>query len=156
MINSRNVFLTFLFLCVFTSTYAQSEQVKELKGQIDVFFKGLQSGDTLVLKQTLRADALLQTAYFNKEGESVLKTEKLEDFLKAVANKNPEDKWEEKLLDYHINIDGNMAHVWTPYEFYFNSNFSHCGVNSFQLFYNGKKWQIIYLIDTRKREACKK
>ena len=57
----------------------------------------------------------------------------------------------EKLLLYDIKIDGNLASVWTPYEFYFNEKFSHCGANSFQLFNNNGKWEIIYLVDMRKR-----
>ncbi len=49
-----------------------------------------------------------------------------------------------------------MANVWAPYEFYLNNDFSHCGVNSFQLFFDGIQWKIIYLIDTRRKQGCKK
>lgn len=35
-----------------------------------------------------------------------------------------------------------------------NGNFSHCGVNSFQLFHDNGQWKIIYLIDTRQRTGC--
>lgn len=155
MISLKKTITCLILLCVFMSPQAQTNKEQEIKELITVFFNGLQSGDTLILSKTLRVDAVLQTAYYNEQGESILRSEKRSDFLKAIAAKNPEDIWEEKLLSYTINIDRNMAHVWTPYEFYFNTNFSHCGVNSFQLFYDGKKWQIIYLIDTRKRETCK-
>ncbi len=49
-----------------------------------------------------------------------------------------------------------MANVWAPYEFYLNNDFSHCGVNYFQLFFDGIQWKIIYLIDTRRKQGCKK
>ena len=34
-------------------------------------------------------------------------------------------------------------------------NFSHCGVNSFQLFNDNGQWKIIYLIDTRRKKIVK-
>ena len=134
---------------------AQTSQPEQLKQVIEVFFEGLQNGDTLKIKQTLASTALLQTAYKNKEGKSVLRNDDYTRFIKAIGSKNPEDIWEEKLLSYNIQVDGNMANVWTPYEFYFNNKFSHCGVNSFQLFHDGSDWKIIYLIDTRRRSGCK-
>jgi len=138
------------------NTSAQSENEENIKKVIKLFFKGLQSGDTITIKKTIANDAILQTTFINKEGESILRTEDFNKFLKSVASKKPEDTWVEKLLSYNIQVDGNMANVWTPYEFYLNYDFSHCGVNSFQLFFDGEKWIIIYLIDTRRRLGCKK
>jgi hypothetical protein len=74
--------------------------------------------------------------------------------LTSIANKKPETVYLEKLLSYDIKVDGNLASVWTPYEFYLNGNFSHCGANSFQLFHNNGKWEIIFLVDMRRRESC--
>ena len=149
--------LIVLFIFSFTGNIsAQSEKEADVKKIIELFFKGLQSGDTITLKKTLASDAILQTTHINKDGESVLEKLDINKFLKSIASKKPEDVWEEKLLSYTIQIDGSMANVWTPYEFYLNYKFSHCGVNSFQLFHNGEKWNIIYLIDTRRRLGCNK
>lgn len=71
-----------------------------------------------------------------------------------MANKKKEEIWLEKLLYFDINIDGNLASAWTPYEFYVNGSFSHCGSNSFQLFKNNGNWEIIFLVDTRRRQGC--
>ena len=135
---------------------AQSENEINIKKVIKLFFKGLQSGDTITIKKNLTSNSILQTTHIDKEGKSILRTENLDQFLKAVASKKAEDIWEEKLLSYNIQVDGNMANVWTPYEFYLNNDFSHCGVNSFQLYLNDSgQWKIIYLIDTRRRKDCK-
>lgn len=150
------VLVALLMVCSLTGKLsAQSDDEKELKKVIQLFFKGLQNGDTITMKKTLTDNAILQTTYFNKDGESILKTEDFNKFIKSIAAKKPDDDWEERLLSYSIQIDGNMANVWTPYEFYLNYKFSHCGVNSFQLFNDGEKWKIIYLIDTRRRLGCK-
>ena len=137
------------------SIEAQQTQEDKIKDVISLFFEGLQSGDTLKIKQTISDKLILQTTFINKEGKSVLKNESVSTFLNSVASKKKEDNWEEQLLSYHIQIDVNMANVWTPYEFYLNNKFSHCGVNSFQMFNDGEQWEIIYLIDTRKKQDCK-
>lgn len=150
-----NSILVVLLFFSFTETItAQGDQKEEVKKVIQHFFKGLQAGDTVTIKETLGTTVVLQTAYTNKEGKSILRNDDFDRFLKSIGSKKPEDIWEEKLLSYSIQIDGNMANAWTPYEFYFNNNFSHCGVNSFQLFNDGNDWKIIYLIDTRRRKGC--
>jgi len=77
------------------------------------------------------------------------------DSTKLSLIKPRKDIYEERLLSYKVLVDGNMAHVWTPYEFYVNGQLSHCGVNSFQLFNDNGQWKITYIIDTRRRNDCK-
>jgi len=137
------------------SMVAQQNKIDEIKEVISLFFTGLQNGDTLLIKKTISNELKLQTVFKDREGKSMLRNEDVSKFLKAVASKKPEDSWNEKLLSYNIQIDGTMANVWTAYEFYLNNDFSHCGVNSFQLFFDDKQWKIIYLIDTRRKQDCK-
>jgi hypothetical protein len=80
--------------------------------------------------------------------------ESIGDFLTSMARLPDTLRIQERLLDYRIQTDGDMAHAWTPYEFYLNGNFHHCGVNSFQLFRDSEGWKIIYIIDTRRVEDC--
>ena len=88
---------------------------------------------------------------------TVLRTDvKAYETLIGFAEKvKPTDDFFEKILSYTIHVDGNLASVWTPYEFYNKGKFSHCGANSFQLFNNNGNWEIIYLVDTRRKNDCK-
>ena len=149
--------ITLLIAVIFSATIsAQNDnEKKEIKNTIETFFVGLQKGDSTILKSTLHKDIKIQTTFTNKKGEKHLKTESRANLLKNVANKKPENTYLEKLLSYTIKVDGNLASVWTPYEFYLNGKFSHCGANSFQLFNNNGKWEIIYLVDMRRRANCK-
>lgn len=61
---------------------------------------------------------------------------------------------DEQIVFDLIKIDGALAIAWTPYKFYFNGLFSHCGVNSFQLVKLNGEWKIQYLIDTRRKNGC--
>lgn len=144
-----------LFLVSSLAISAQDTKAqKDVKKVIEIFFKGLHKGDSTIMKSTLHQNIKIQTTFTDREGKKQLKTETKKALLNSVANKKPENKYLEKLLSYDIKIDGNLASVWTPYEFYINDNFSHCGANSFQLFNNNGEWQIIYIVDMRRREGC--
>ena len=140
-----------IFLLLSTFCNAQSDAIKNT---ISTFFEGLQSSDTIIVNSVIHKDLIMQTIYLNNEGKSNLKTASKSQFLKDIATKKKEDVWFEKLLSYTIQVDENLATVWTPYEFYFNQKFSHCGVNSFQLFFNGEYWEIISILDTRRKDNC--
>lgn len=147
-------FLLLLISSLVITAQEKNEQ-QEVKKVIETFFIGLHKGDSTIMKSTLHKDIKIQTTFTNREGLKNLNTQSRQALLTSVANKKPENVYLEKLLSYDIKIDGNLASVWTPYEFYLNDNFSHCGANSFQLFNNNGKWQIIYIIDMRRRDNCK-
>ncbi len=150
---NNRIFWVLLFAV--TLGFSQDKEEQEVKNTIDIFFTGLHSGDTVLIKKVMHPEIKMQTTFFNNEGLPELRTSPTERFFKSLASKKPEDKWFEKLLDYKIQVDANLASAWTPYEFYVNDKFSHCGVNSFQLVKLKGNWVITYLIDTRRREVCK-
>jgi len=150
----KSIVLTVIILiCGFTS--AQTDIKAGVKSAIEVFFDGFHKGDTTLMRSVMMDKIVMQTAYRNKEGKDVLVDEgDASKLLEAIANRPDDQKWDERLLDFSIQVDGNMANAWVQYEFWFNDAFSHCGVNSFQLFHDNGSWKIIYLIDTRRRSGC--
>ncbi|WP_406683745.1 nuclear transport factor 2 family protein [Seonamhaeicola sp. MEBiC1930] len=144
----------YLILTVTSTVVGQNEEKQTAKATIDTFFEGFHKGDTLLMKSVMSDKIIMQTAFRTKQGEDKLVNDSPSEVLKAIATRTSDQKWDERLLSYNIQIDGNMANVWTPYEFWYNDEFHHCGVNSFQLFKNGKNWEIIYMIDTRRRASC--
>jgi len=134
---------------------AQSSAEMEVKKTIETFFEAFHKQDTVALKNMAKGEVVLQSISVNSEGKSVLNENKYGQFVKSIGSIPKETTFEEKLLDFSIQIDGNMANAWTPYEFWYNGNLSHCGVNSFQLIKESDGWKIIYLVDTRRREGCK-
>lgn len=139
---------------VVANAQGESTDKKAIKKVIETFFEGLHKGDSALIKTTMHNSIKIQTTATNREGKKMLKTETKEQLLINIARKKPQDTYLEKLLSYTIKVDGNLASVWTPYEFYYNGNFSHCGANSFQLFNNNGTWEIIYLVDMRRRQNC--
>lgn len=152
----KSLLLLFCILFSITTVGQNSFTEANAKQIIDTFFEGFHKGDTLLMKSVMLNELVMQTAFTDKEGNNKLTNGTSEDLLSAIANRPESQKWDERLLDYKVQIDGNLAHVWTPYEFWFNDSFSHCGANAFTLAKTNDGWKIIHLIDSRRRESCKK
>ncbi len=153
--HTMKFYITFLYLLIVTSSFSQNDfSEKEAKQIIDVFFEGFHKGDTLLMKGVMADEMILQTAYSDKEGNNKIRSESAEGLLTAITNRPDSQKWDERLEDYKIQIDGNLAHVWTPYQFWVNDIFSHCGANAFTLAKTNDGWKIIHLIDSRRKADC--
>jgi len=148
-----SLYVFLLSICPLVAT-AQISEKDKVKAVIDQFFEGFHKGDTLLITSVLGDKVILQSTYTNKKGESVLRESDMNGFIKSIASRPEDQKWDERLLEYSIKVDGTMANAWTPYEFWLNGTFSHCGVNSFQLFKDNGNWKIIYLVDSRRRKSC--
>lgn len=145
-----------LTLVIGSSCFAQNDFTEtDAKQVIDTFFEGFHQGDTLKMASVMIKDLPTQTVFANPQGENKISNSDGNNLLTAIANRPPEQKWDERLLDYRVQIDGNLAHVWTPYEFWLNGNFSHCGANAFTLAKTDDGWKIVHLIDSRRRSSCK-
>lgn len=148
--------ITLLIIFVLTTVVnaqTNNEQIA-VKKTIETFFDGLHKGDSTIVSSTLHTTIKIQTTLTNKDGKKKLITDSKKKLLIGIANKKAENTYLEKLLSWDIKINGNLASVWTPYQFYLNGKLSHCGANSFQLFNNNGKWEIIYIVDMRRRENC--
>lgn len=149
-------FILAILAFAFSITLSAQNKTTEnnIKNVIETFFTGLHNGDSTLVNSTLYKDIKIQTTHTNAKGNNFLITETKETLLTNIAHKKPTTIYLEKLLSIDIKIDGNLASVWTPYEFFLNGKFSHCGANSFQLFNNNGTWQIIYLVDMRRTDNC--
>jgi len=138
-------------------TFAQDNfSEADARQVVDTFFEGFHKGDTVQMRSVLAPVVGMQSVHSTKDGKHVLSDSNMDNFIVAIAKRPVSDQWDERLLDYKVNIDGNLAHVWTPYEFYFNGNFSHCGANAFTIAKMDDGWKIVHLIDSRRKGSCGK
>lgn len=147
--------ITLLLFCLtFTICAQNSSEEDVVKKTVETFFEGFHARDSIIMKSVLADKVVVQTIGKAKSGEIKLHHEDIHKVLKGIVSIPLETSFKEVINGYDIRIDGAMANVWTPYSFYMNGEFSHCGVNNFQLFKKDGEWEIIYLIDTRRREGC--
>jgi Putative lumazine-binding len=168
MINNKNVsFCSFelsnlqklLFVLVLTvgvvsDTKSQHDTV-QIKNTIARMFDGMASFDSSMVRQTLADGCHLKSIIQLKNGEISIVEETTSAFINMVGTKKTGLTFDEKILSYRILIDGAMAVAWTPYRFYINELFSHCGVNVFTLVKKQAEWKILNITDTRRKSGCK-
>lgn len=140
-------FLVLSVLFFFQFSFAQEKEVQQT---IETFFKAFHQRDSIQLKAVCSENLVLHSISESGNGNK-FSNEKASNFYKSIAAIPLTMKFEERILSYKIQIDGAMAHVWTPYEFYVNDKLSHSGVNSFQLFNENGVWKVVYILDTRRK-----
>lgn len=144
-----------LSLTFILAQYAGAQTTEDsVKAAVNQMFTAMKNVDTVALNNCFSESAVLQTIGRTKEGQTIVRTEPTSGFAGSIGRLGKGDA-DERITFSAVHIDGPMASVWTPYEFYFKGNFSHCGVNSFQLVRINGEWKIQYIIDTRRKEGCK-
>lgn len=145
------LFLALSFFMVFPC-FSQSDE-DQVKAVIESLFDAMRTKNADQIAAVFSEEAIMQT--IESTGETgVVKAGSVADFVKGIDSLPEDAVLDEKITDYQITIDGPMAAAWTPYQFYFNEKFSHCGVNSFQLVKMASGWKIVYIIDTRRKDGC--
>ncbi len=144
----RSSFILILGLS-FNLFFSQVSETEAAKAGVNKLFTAMKDSDSAGIKSSFTKQAILQTIM--KTGE--VKTENIPAFTRTIA-KAVKNTLEERISFSAIHIDGNLASVWTPYQFYFQGKFSHCGVNSFQMIKENGVWKIQYIIDTRRKDNC--
>jgi Putative lumazine-binding len=144
-----------LFLTILACGQAALAQSAEdsVKATVTTLFTAMKNADAPLLKSVFADSAILQTIARDKDGKLVVRNEEVKEFVDFVGQQK-KDAADERIEFGTIKIDGPLAIVWTPYNFYFSGKFSHCGVNSFQLVRFDNGWKIQYLVDTRRRAGC--
>lgn len=136
-------FFVFCFLLWSSDTFSQQETEKEkVLGVVHDFFKALETQDT-VLFQSLFIEYAFN--HYVREYQDSTKT------LVETGTQNPvgftfkpsrilKERMTGSNLD--IKIHKRIAMVWTPYNFWVNDEFSHCGVDVFTMFKTDTGWKI--------------
>ena len=146
--------LLVVLVCLFLSNDVFSQASEDsVKAAVHNLFDAMRNSDSNALVNCFSDSAIMQTIAKDKTGATIIKTEKIVDFAVAIkfASKGSLD---ERINFDVVKVDGPLAIVWTPYKFYFDGKFHHCGVNSFQLVRTRSGWKIQYIIDTRRTQGC--
>jgi len=134
--------------------FIQDERVPDVIATINQLFDGMRTNDSTAVRTAFHEDARMNSVFVTPSGEIKLQLGSLDDFVVGVGR--AKDKaWNEVLDDIVVQIDGQLAQVWTPYRFFLGDDqFLHCGVNAFHLVDEGNGWQILQITDTRRKEGC--
>lgn len=101
----------------------------------------------------LARSVVLPYAHIVSVTEGGLRVISGEEFAAGISD--PEQGFVERMWDPVVRVDGPVATVWAPYDFYQGGEFSHCGVDTFQLARVGTAWRVVSLVyNTRQPPDC--
>lgn len=153
---SNNAILKFLILNTFFLTHqikAQNED-HQIKKSIMTMFDGMAAFDSAMVRSVFAESFTLKTVTTSPDGMTKVRDQTAQDFINAIGTKREGVKYDERLTSIDIKIDREMAMAWTPYRFYLNDAFSHCGVNVFIMAKIKGLWKIVSITDTRRKADC--
>ena len=107
---------------------------------VNTLFAGIAARDAAIIATALRPDATTTAVNEKADGSSAIAHSTSEQFL-ARFTPGPE-RFEERLFDPAVEIDGDIAYVWGRYNFYVNGAIHHCGYDHFDLVRENGSWKI--------------
>jgi len=110
----------------------------------------LSDADEAALRELMHPAATLTSLSDDPDVDP--RTTDLEQFIGGVTNS--ETDLLERMWDPTVLVDGRLATVWTPYDFYRDGEFSHCGTDVFHMIHDGARWRVLSIAYTVHREGC--
>ncbi len=84
-----------------------------------------------------------------ENGETMIRSSSNEEFAQGLETQ--ERDLLERFWEAEVRIHGGIATVWTPYDFFLDGDFHHCGIDAFDLLNDGTGWKItggVYTVET--------
>ena len=130
-----------VIVCFFLIAFNARAQSAEdsVKATINKLFAAMKNGESKALLECFTDSAILQSVA-EKEGKVSVRTEVIKEFADFVGTQKQGDADERISFDM-VKTDGALAIAWTPYQFYYKGQFSHCGVDSYQLVRINGEWK---------------
>jgi len=111
----------------------------------------LSAGDTATLSALLTPGAMIYSVREGGEGPALREVTRVA-FLEGLGGEDQD--FLERMWDPLVEIDGQVAMVWAPYDFYLSGEFSHCGTDVFTMLKGPGGWQVASITYNVVREGC--
>ncbi|CAN5889916.1 hypothetical protein BH23GEM9_BH23GEM9_01490 [soil metagenome] len=124
----------------------------EVIAAMNRLFDAMRTRDTALVRALSHPELRLFVP--GQQAESpTLRVQTLQQFMQSIAASA--ERLDEVAIDPEVRIDGNLASLWTYYDFRRGSEFSHCGVDAFHFARMADGWKIIGLAYTTRVEGCR-
>lgn len=121
------------------------------RAAVERLFEGMRAADPEMVRGVLAPDARF-AILSQRDGPVTVVVQTVEGWVRSIGASG--GKWDERVYDAEVRVDGPMASVWAPYTFYLDGEISHCGINSIELLRDAEGWKVTQISDTRRREGC--
>lgn len=124
----------------------------QVMAPINALFDGLARRDSAIILAAMRPDGTATQVSENADGSRTIRRLPAADFAAGV--KPGPERFEERLNDPAIEIDGDIAMVWSPYVFLVDGKVTHCGIDHFDLIREAGRWKIASITWSKRTTGC--
>lgn len=124
----------------------------QVMAPINALFDGLARRDSATILAAIRPDGSATAATEKADGTRTVHRMTAAEF--AAAIKPGPERYQERISDPAIEIDGDIAMVWAPYTFLVDGKVHHCGIDHFDLVRDGGKWQVLNVTWSSRTTGC--
>jgi hypothetical protein len=133
-------------------TRQQSEA--EVLAVVNRLWEAMRTNDSVKARSVFDSTAQM-ARIVDRNGTRTVRWSKADGFIKSVGSAKV--AWIERMVSPEVRVDGNLASVWTWYDFSLGGGkVLHCGYDSIELARTTDGWKIIYLADTQQTTGCEK
>jgi hypothetical protein len=119
---------------------------------IKAMFAGLAARDGAAILAQTRAEGGATVANEKADGSRSIRHMTWAEFAGGI--KPGPEKYEERISDPAIEIDGDIAMVWAPFTFLVDGKAHHCGVNHFDLVREQGAWKVLNVTWSSRTTGC--
>jgi hypothetical protein len=119
---------------------------------IERMFAALTTRDTAVLLAQTRAEGRATAVLTRPDGTKVVSSRTWPEFVGRLPAGT--QRLEERLTGPAVEIDGDIAMVWSPYVFTVDGKLSHCGTNHVDLVRDAGGWKVLNITWTQRTTDC--
>ena len=124
----------------------------QVMAPINAMFDGLARRDSAIILAAMRPDATAVVAAEKADGTRSVRRLTGAEFAAGV--KPGPERYEERLTDPAVEIDGDIAMVWSPYVFLIDGKVHHCGVDHFDLVRENGSWKVANVTWSSRTTEC--
>ena len=119
---------------------------------VNAMFAALTASDGAAMLAQVWADGNATVAIEREDGTRAVRTMRWADF--AAGLKPGPQRVEERMINPAVDIDGDIAMIWAPYQYLVDGRVQHCGVNHFSLVREGTAWKVLNVTWTQRTAGC--
>ena len=132
--------------------HASEADQRAVLAVVDRMFAALANKDKAALLAEVVPEGRATAAHRGPDGRPRVDTQLWPAFADQLAQANV--RLSERLIDPHVHVEGDIAMIWSRYEFEIDGRFSHCGVDHFDFVRQDGRWRVLNLTWTQQTQGC--
>ena len=145
------VLISLLTMAPIAGQTKQEDDKTVVLATVQAFFDTMASKDVEGARRVLMPEGRFVSTR-DQDGQTAVRASAVEDYLKNLAGRKQDNR--ERIWSPDVRVHGPIASVWTPYDFWVDRKFSHCGIDIFDLVKTAEGWKISGLTYTVERTGC--